>query len=89
VSTASATQTDVAAAPPERAKLSLFPLVGLVVGSMVGAGLFSLPGDMSARASPGAIAIGWTITGIGMLMLAFVYQGLAMRKPALNSGPYA
>ena len=24
-----------------------------------------------------------------MLMLAFVYQGLAVRKPALNSGPYA
>lgn len=89
MSTASAIETDVAAAPPQKAKLTLFPLVGLVVGSMVGAGLFSLPGDMSDRASPGAIAIGWTITGIGMLMLAFVYQGLAMRKPDLNSGPYA
>jgi arginine:ornithine antiporter/lysine permease len=43
----------------------------------------------SAHASPGAILIGWGITGVGMLMLAFVYQSLAMRKPALNSGPYA
>src|SRR5262249_41747132 len=25
----------------------------------------------------------------GMLMLALVYQGLALRKPALNAGPYA
>ncbi len=89
MSTATASQTEAAPAPPERAKLTLLPLVGLVVGSMVGAGLFSLPGDMSARASPGAIAIGWTITGVGMLMLAFVYQGLSLRKPALNSGPYA
>ena len=24
-----------------------------------------------------------------MLMLAFVYQGLAVRKPDLNAGPYA
>lgn len=70
-------------------KLSLLPLVALVVGSMIGGGVFNLPSDMSARASPGAIIIGWAITGVGMLMLAFVYQGLAIRKPALNSGPYA
>ena len=70
-------------------KLTLLPLVGLVIGSMIGGGVFSLPGDMSAHASPGAIMIGWAITGVGMLMLAFVYQGLATRKPALNSGPYA
>ena len=65
------------------------PLVGLVIGSMVGAGLFSLPGDIFARASPGAVAIGWLITAVGMLMLALVYQGLSMRKATLNSGPYA
>ena len=73
----------------EAPKLSLLPLVALVVGSMIGGGVFSLPGDMSAHASPGAIMIGWAITGVGMLMLAFVYQDLAIRKPALNSGPYA
>ena len=56
---------------------------------MIGGGVFNLPSDMSAHASPGAIIIGWLITGIGMLMLAFVYQNLAVRKPALNSGPYA
>ena len=70
-------------------KLTLLPLVALVVGSMIGGGVFNLPSDMSAHASPGAIMIGWGITGVGMLMLAFVYQGLATRKPALNSGPYA
>jgi len=70
-------------------KLTLLPLVALVVGSMIGGGVFHLPGDMSRHAAPGAIIIGWIITGIGMLMLAFVYQGLAVRKPALNAGPYA
>lgn len=71
------------------AKLTLVPLVALVVGSMIGGGVFNLPSDMSRSAGPGAIVIGWIITGIGMLMLAFVYQGLALRKPGLDAGPYA
>jgi arginine:ornithine antiporter/lysine permease len=70
-------------------KLTLLPLIALVVGSMIGGGVFNLPSDMSRGASPGAILIGWIITGIGMLMLAFVYQSLAIRKPELNAGPYA
>jgi arginine:ornithine antiporter/lysine permease len=93
LSSASATSlADTAAQAPASGstrKLSLLPLVGLVIGSMIGGGVFSLPADMSSKASPGAVLIGWAITGLGMLMLAFVYQGLAVRKPGLNSGPYA
>ena len=70
-------------------KLTLLPLTALVIGSMIGGGVFNLPSDMSRAASPAAVLIGWIITGIGMLMLAFVYQGLAVRKPDLNAGPYA
>jgi arginine:ornithine antiporter/lysine permease len=70
-------------------KLTLLPLTALVVGSMIGGGVFNLPSDMSRASSPGAILIGWAVTGVGMLMLAFVYQGLATRKPDLNAGPYA
>ena len=82
--------TDTMHTEAERgSKLTLMPLVALVVGSMIGGGVFNLPSDMSRHASPGAIIIGWAITGIGMLMLAFVYQGLAVRKPDLNAGPYA
>jgi arginine:ornithine antiporter/lysine permease len=76
-------------APPASQKLTLLPLIALVIGSMIGGGVFNLPSDMSRGASPGAILIGWIITGIGMLMLAFVYQSLAIRKPELNAGPYA
>src|SRR3954469_7179195 len=77
----------VAAAEP--GKLALLPLVALVGGSMIGGGVFNLPSDMSRGAAPGAIIIGWVISGIGMLMLAFVYQGLAVKRPDLNAGPYA
>jgi arginine:ornithine antiporter / lysine permease len=81
-----------AEAPPKDtggARLTLLPLTALVVGSMIGGGVFNLPSDMSAHASPAAIVIGWCITGVGMLTLAFVYQSLAVRKPELNSGPFA
>ncbi len=70
-------------------KLGLVPLIALVVGSMIGGGIFSLPQNMAKGASPGAVIIGWLITGIGMLALAFVYQGLSTRKPTLDAGPYA
>ncbi len=82
---------DRASAParPEAGKLTLLPLIALVVGSMIGGGVFNLPSDMSRGASPLAIVLGWVITGIGMLMLAFVYQGLSLRKPNLDNGPYA
>ncbi|WP_081853072.1 arginine-ornithine antiporter [Bosea sp. 117] len=76
-------------ATPTAGKLTLLPLIGLVVGSMIGGGVFNLPSDMSRGASPLAIIIGWLITGAGMLMLAFVYQGLSLRKPDLDNGPYA
>jgi arginine:ornithine antiporter/lysine permease len=79
----------VIAAEARSDKLSLLPLIALVVGSMIGGGVFNLPSDMSRGASPGAIIVGWMITGFGMLMLAFVYQSLAERKPDLNAGPYA
>jgi arginine:ornithine antiporter / lysine permease len=85
-----ATETRPAAeAHSEPQKLTLLPLIALVIGSMIGGGVFNLPSDMSKGASPGAILIGWMITGFGMLMLAFVYQNLATRKPELNAGPYA
>ena len=48
-------------------QLGLVPLVALVVGSMIGGGVFSLPQNMAKGASPGAVIIGWLIAGVGML----------------------
>jgi arginine:ornithine antiporter/lysine permease len=70
-------------------KLRLGALIALVVGSMVGGGIFSLPQNIAASASAGATLIGWLITGVGMLTLAFVFQTLANRKPDLDGGVYA
>ena len=70
-------------------KLRLSALVALVVGSMIGGGIFSLPQNMAASAGAGAVLIGWGITGVGMLTLALVFQMLANRKPELDTGVYA
>ncbi|MCJ8283915.1 arginine-ornithine antiporter [Halomonas sp.] len=70
-------------------KLRLGALLALVVGSMIGGGIFSLPQNMAASAAPGAVLIGWGITAVGMLALVFVFQTLANRKPELDAGIYA
>ena len=68
--------------------LALPALVALVVGSMIGSGIFALPSQMAGSAAAGPLLIGWTITGVGMLMLAFVFQSLATRKPQVDGGVY-
>jgi arginine:ornithine antiporter / lysine permease len=64
-------------------------LTAMVVGSMVGAGVFSLPRRFATETGVYGALIAWLIAGTGMLMLAFVFQTLAVRKPQLDSGVYA
>jgi arginine:ornithine antiporter/lysine permease len=70
-------------------KVSLITLAGMVVGSMVGAGVFNLPSRFARETGVAGALVAWAIAGIGMLMLAFVFQTLAVRKPELDSGVYA
>ncbi|MBF0688410.1 MAG: amino acid permease [Cellulomonas sp.] len=74
-----------AAAP---AKMSLPTLTAMVVGGMVGAGVFSLPARFGVATGVLGALIAWAIAGAGMLMLAFVFQNLAVRKPDLDSGVF-
>lgn len=68
---------------------SVWTLMAMVVGSMVGAGIFSLPQAFGRATGPFGALIAWSIAGIGMLMLAFVFQTLSRRKPELDAGIYA
>ena len=63
--------------------------MAMVVGSMVGAGIFSLPQAFGRVTGPFGALIAWSIAGTGMLMLAFVFQTLSRRKPDLDTGIYA
>ncbi|GGN27776.1 arginine:ornithine antiporter/lysine permease [Actinoplanes campanulatus] len=69
-------------------KMSMPTLTAMVVGGMVGAGVFSLPARFGVATGILGSLIAWAIAGTGMLMLAFVFQNLAVRKPELDSGVF-
>ena len=79
--------TTVASAQTQ--KFSLFALTAMVVGSMVGAGIFSLPRAFATATGPFGAIIAWAIAAAGMYTLARVFQALAERKPDLDAGVYA
>lgn len=79
---------DTGPSPSRTATLSLPALTAMVVGSMVGAGVFQLPARFAAQTGVLGALVAWTVAGLGMLSLAFVFQKLAVRKPRLDNGVY-
>lgn len=69
-------------------KLSLPALTAMVVGSMVGAGVFQLPARFATQTGVYGALVAWAIAGTGMLALALVFQTLAICKPHLDNGVY-
>lgn len=66
--------------------LSLFMLVALVTGNMIGSGVFLLP---SALASYGVVGLmGWALAAFGALILALIFSEYAQHFVAVG-GPYA
>lgn len=84
----STTETESTEKPGVVAKMSLPTLTAMVVGGMVGAGVFSLPARFGVATGILGSLIAWVVAGAGMLMLAFVFQNLAIRKPNLDSGVF-
>ncbi|RZQ65905.1 amino acid permease [Amycolatopsis suaedae] len=66
--------------------LGLWAATALVVGNMIGSGVFLLP---SSLASFGTISVlGWLFTSAGAVLLALVFARLGRRNPDAG-GPYA
>lgn len=72
----------------QEGRLRLPALTALVISALIAAGIFSLPQNMAVKAGAGPILIGWGITFVGMLSLAFVFQTLANRKSDVLGGVY-
>jgi arginine:ornithine antiporter/lysine permease len=83
------TDVEQGSGPSTVQKVGVTTLTAMVVGGMVGAGVFSLPRRFATETGVYGALIAWAIAGTGMLMLAFVFQALAVRKPHLDSGVYA
>ncbi len=68
-------------------KIGLWTSTSLVVGNMIGAGVFLMP---SALATLGSISLfGWIFSAIGALFLAIIFGGLSKIMPSGDGGPYA
>jgi APA family basic amino acid/polyamine antiporter len=69
-----------------RKKLGFWTSSSLVVGNMIGSGIFLLPATL---ASYGSISIfGWLISALGAAALAFVFIELSKILPGTSGGPY-
>lgn len=72
--------------PPLKRNLGLWMLTALVVGNMIGSGVFLLPASLAAL---GSVSIfGWALTGVGAILLALVFANLGRSMPR-TGGPYA
>ena len=69
-------------------KLGVVALASVVVSSMIGGGIYSLPQNMAASASVGAVIIAWVVTGLGMFFLANTFRILSDARPDLTAGIY-
>jgi len=74
---------------PDVQKMPLSSLTAMVIGSMVGAGIFNLPGRFATATGPFGALIAWAIAGAGMYMLARVFQTLAEKRPDIDAGVFA
>ena len=72
---------------PVKKKLGLWTSTSLVVGNMIGAGVFLVP---AAMASYGSISLlGWIFSAVGMFFVAKVFGNLSTLLPKSTGGPYA
>lgn len=67
-------------------KLGLGMLTALVVGNMIGSGVFMLPASLAKYGS--VSLLGWCFTAVGAILLALVFARLSHVMPK-TGGPYA
>ncbi len=71
--------------PNQQPQIGIYIATSLVIGSMIGSGIFLLPSSM---AKIGSISLfGWLFSGIGALLLAIVFSRLSKLVPK-TGGPY-
>ncbi len=76
-------------APTLARRLGLFDITMLVMGSVIGAGIFAVPHDVAGLVNtPTLILIAWVMGGVISLAGSLVYADLSRRRPVVG-GQYA
>ena len=71
----------------EKKKLGLWMSTSLVIGNMIGAGVFLMPAALAAYG--GISIIGWLASSAGTIVLALVFSKLSKLLINKSGGPYA
>lgn len=69
-------------------EMSLLGLSMIVIGSMLGGGVFNLPSSISQSAGVVGSILAWLITGVGVFFIAKVFQTLSKEEPEIIGGIY-
>ena len=64
--------------------IGLIGLIGMVISSCIGSGVFAITGQLAGVASPGAVLIAWLIVGVGFLAWAFSLNNLTEKRSDLH-----
>lgn len=63
-------------------KLSLFDSTAIIIGSMIGSGIFIVSADISRQVhTPGMLLMAWIVTGVMTILAALSYGELAAAMP--------
>lgn len=68
-------------------KIGFWSSTALVVGNMIGSGIFVIPASLAIYGS--LSLLGWLFSSLGAVLLAIVFGNLSKLVPAANGGPYA
>jgi basic amino acid/polyamine antiporter, APA family len=79
-------RSDMGSAAPAHEQLGLPQSTALVMGSIIGVGIFSLPYALASYGPISLIAMG--LATVGAVALAFMFAVMSRRLPA-DGGPYA
>jgi basic amino acid/polyamine antiporter, APA family len=71
---------------PRTPVLGFWAAVSIVMGNMIGSGVFLLPASLASYG--GLSLVGWLVSAAGSVLLALVFARLARQRPGAG-GPYA
>ncbi|MGH8015974.1 MAG: amino acid permease, partial [Candidatus Zixiibacteriota bacterium] len=71
----------------QESKLGFWSSTALVVGNMIGSGIFLLPATLAVYG--GISLLGWGLAAAGAILMALVFGELGRLAPETTGGPYA
>jgi arginine:ornithine antiporter/lysine permease len=69
----------------DKKSLGLFALIGLVVGSSIGGGIFNASANVARAAAAGPALVAWLVVSFGIMLLVLSINNILVKKPELGS----